>query len=118
MEQNYFEFDQRYCKRTNGLAVGAPTSSLLAETYIQHTEHRQIYPILIKEQITARVRYAQKKTNIEHTLNKFKKLQPCKKVTIEKELHESINFLDLTIHRKDQKDCNFQYIENPRRLTL
>jgi hypothetical protein len=48
-EQNYFQFDQQYYKQTDGLAMGAPTSSILAETYIQHMEHKQIYPILKKK---------------------------------------------------------------------
>jgi hypothetical protein len=38
------------------------------------------------------------KTNIDHALNEFKKLQSTMKFSIEKEQHESINFLDLTIH--------------------
>jgi hypothetical protein len=33
MEQNYFQFDQNYCKQTDELAIGAPTSALLAEAY-------------------------------------------------------------------------------------
>jgi hypothetical protein len=49
IEQNYFQFNQEYYKQTDGLAMGAPTSSLLAETYIQHMEHTQIFPILIKK---------------------------------------------------------------------
>jgi hypothetical protein len=52
--------------------MGAPTSSVLAETYIQHMEHKQIYPILIKQQTMAYFRYVddilmiydQNKTNI------------------------------------------------------
>jgi hypothetical protein len=36
-------------------------------------------------------------------LNEFNKLQPTIKFTIEKELHESVNFLDLTIHREEEK---------------
>jgi hypothetical protein len=38
-------------------ATYSPTSSILAETYIQHMEHKQIYPILIKQQIIAYFRY-------------------------------------------------------------
>jgi hypothetical protein len=57
MEQNYFQFDQDHYKQTNGLAIGAPTSSILAETYIQHIQHTQIYPILIQQQIIAYFRY-------------------------------------------------------------
>jgi hypothetical protein len=40
MEQNYFWFDQDYYKQTNGLPMGAPTSSIIVETYIQHMEHK------------------------------------------------------------------------------
>jgi hypothetical protein len=31
--------------------MGAPTSAILAETYIRHMEHKRIYIILIKCQI-------------------------------------------------------------------
>jgi hypothetical protein len=33
IEQNYFQVDQKYCKQTDGLAMGVPTSSIRAETY-------------------------------------------------------------------------------------
>jgi hypothetical protein len=80
MEQNYFEFDQQYYKQTDGLVMDALTSSMPAEIYIQHTEHKQIYPILIEQQIIADFRYVDYiiyylKTNTEHTLNEFNKLQ-------------------------------------------
>jgi Tfp pilus assembly pilus retraction ATPase PilT len=42
MEQNYFQFEQKYYKQTDGLAMGAPTSAVIAETYIQNMEHKQI----------------------------------------------------------------------------
>jgi hypothetical protein len=48
MEQNYFQFDQQYYEHTDGLAINFPTSSILAETHMQHIEYKQIYPILIK----------------------------------------------------------------------
>jgi hypothetical protein len=47
--------------------------------------------------------YDQNKINTDHTINEFNKLQPTIKFTTEKEQQESINFLDLTIHRKDKK---------------
>jgi glycine/serine hydroxymethyltransferase len=34
LEQNNFQTDQEYYKQTDGLAMGAPTSSVLAEIYI------------------------------------------------------------------------------------
>jgi hypothetical protein len=51
MEQNYFQFNQQYCKQTEGLAMGVPTSAILDEVYIQHMEHKQLCPNLEKHQI-------------------------------------------------------------------
>jgi hypothetical protein len=80
--------------------MGAPTSSILAETYIQHIVHTQIYPILIQQQIIVYFRYVddiliiydQNRTNINHTLNEFNKLKQTIKFTIEKAQQASINF--------------------------
>jgi hypothetical protein len=49
--------DNEYYKQTDGLAMGAPTSAIIAETYMQYMEHTQIYPILVKQQIVAYFRY-------------------------------------------------------------
>jgi hypothetical protein len=110
IEQNYFQFDQEYYKETHGLAMGAPTSSVLAETVIQHIEHTQIYPILVKQQIIEYFRYAddiliiydQNKTNTDHTLKEFNKLRQTIKFTIKKEQQESIYFLAFLIHRNEK----------------
>jgi hypothetical protein len=56
-EQNYFRVDQEYYKQTDRLALASPTSSILAQTYTEHMEHTQTYPILIKQQIVAYFRY-------------------------------------------------------------
>jgi hypothetical protein len=68
--------------------MGTPTSSILEETYLQHMEHTQIYPILIKHEIIAYFRYVddiliiydQNKTNIDHTLEEFNKTTTNHKV--------------------------------------
>lgn len=46
-----FQFDNQYYKQDIGLALGMPTSAVVAETYLQHLEHNQLYTILIKYQI-------------------------------------------------------------------
>jgi hypothetical protein len=56
MEQNYFQVNEQYYAQT-GLAMGAPTSAILAEVYIQHMEHKQLYPILTRHQIMGYFRY-------------------------------------------------------------
>jgi hypothetical protein len=58
------------------LAMGAPTSAVLAETFIQYMEHKYVYQILNTQQIIAYywyvdgilIIYNKKKTNIEETL--------------------------------------------------
>jgi hypothetical protein len=57
MEQNYFQFYQKYYKQTEGLAMGAPTSEVLAEIFIQHMEHKHLYLILKTQEIIAYYRY-------------------------------------------------------------
>jgi hypothetical protein len=37
--------------------MGAPTSAILAEVYVQYMEHKQLYPILRKVQIIGYYRY-------------------------------------------------------------
>ena len=36
--QNYFSFREKTYPQMNGLAMGAPTSSILSEIYLQHLE--------------------------------------------------------------------------------
>jgi hypothetical protein len=118
--QNYFQFNEQHYKQIEGLAMGAPTSAIFAETYIQHMEHTQLYPILIKHQIMGYFRYVdniliiynQNKTNIQEKLTEFNKQTNNIKFTIEEEQHNSINFLDLTIHRKRTK-LEFEIYRKP-----
>jgi hypothetical protein len=112
IEQNCFQVNEQYYAQTEGLAMGAPTSAILAEVlvYIQHMEHKQLYPILTRHQIMGYFRYVddilviynQNKTNIHEILAEFNKQAISIKFTVE-EHHNSINSLDLTIHRKRTK---------------
>jgi hypothetical protein len=58
--------------------MGAPTSAILAETYIQHMEHKHIHPILNTQQIISYFRYVddiliiydkKKQALTKHTMN-------------------------------------------------
>jgi hypothetical protein len=101
VEQNYFQFDQQYYKQTEGLSVGAPTYAILAEVYIQHMGHKQLYSILMNYQIIGYFRYIddiliiynQNKRNIDETSAEFSKQRTNIRFTTEKEQHNSINFL-------------------------
>jgi hypothetical protein len=40
LEYNYMQFNDQLYKQNKGLAMGAPMSAALAETFIQHLEHK------------------------------------------------------------------------------
>jgi hypothetical protein len=88
--------------------MGSPILAILAEVFIQYMEHKYIYPVLRTRKIMACYRYVddmliiydQRETNIEQTLEK---LQPTIKFTIEKEQKEKRNYLDIAIHRKNER---------------
>jgi hypothetical protein len=49
IQQNYFEMDSKFYHQSEGLAMGAPSSALLAEIYLQFLEHNQILHLLLKQ---------------------------------------------------------------------
>jgi hypothetical protein len=51
IEQNYFKFDNGYYSQENGLAMGAPTSSILSEIYLQYIENTAVYDTLLHNNI-------------------------------------------------------------------
>jgi hypothetical protein len=45
LEQKYIEHNEKWYKQNGGLAMGASTSAVLAETFVQHLEHKIIVDI-------------------------------------------------------------------------
>jgi tRNA/tmRNA/rRNA uracil-C5-methylase (TrmA/RlmC/RlmD family) len=91
--------------------MGAPTSAILAETFIQFLEHTVIYKILEKHQIIAYYRhvdeilliYNSEHTNIHNTLQEFNTVHPNLKFTFETEIRNKINYLGITINKQQDK---------------
>jgi hypothetical protein len=63
------------------------------------------------------IMYDKNKTNTDQTLNEFNNLRSSRKFTIEKESHEEINFLDLTIHHKAEK-LEFSIYRKPTQTNI
>jgi hypothetical protein len=105
LEHNYMQLNDQFYNQNEGLAMGAPTSAILAEIFIQYLEHTKIVKILDKHQIIDYHRhvhdvfiiYNKNIANIESTLNEYNTLHKKINVTIEKEIHNTLNYLDLTI---------------------
>ena len=51
LEQNYFRFKNMTYLQPEGLAMGAPTSSILAEFYLQHLVYHKIYNLLLSHKV-------------------------------------------------------------------
>jgi hypothetical protein len=89
--------------------MGAPTSAILAEMFIQHLEHTEIINILQESQIIdyhwyvddILIIYNTHITNIDDILNKFNSIHHKIKFAIEIEEDSKINVLNLSINWLD-----------------
>lgn len=100
IEQNYFLFQDIICIQNEGLAMGAPTSSILSEMYPQYIENTKICEIQVRHKIEGHFRYVddillmykQDQTNIQEVLGNFNNLTPNMKFTFEEEKDNKPNF--------------------------
>ena len=91
--------------------MGAPTSSIFPEIYLQFLENTAISEILIQHNILGYFRYVddiliiyrENYTDILEVVNLFNNITPTLSFTIEKENNNSINFLDITIYKTERK---------------
>jgi hypothetical protein len=102
--------DSQYVKE-EGLVMGAPTSSIFSEIYLQYLENTKIFDILVKHHVIGYFQYVDdilldyisNVTNIHVILDTLNKLIPTMHFTIEEEADNRMNFLDNTISRSDNK---------------
>jgi hypothetical protein len=125
LEQNYIHINEQYYTQNEGLAMGVPTSAILAEAYIRHLEHISIVDILNKHQMMYYYRYMGdiliiynvQKTNIMNILDEFKAIYPKFKFTMEQQTQNMINYIDLTITKK-QNVLSFGIYRKPTATDL
>jgi len=111
IEQNYFQFLDKIYIQPEGLAMGAPTSSMFSEFYLQFLEKSTLYNILLDNDVKGYFRYVddmlivynEDKADIDSLLDCFNHVSPKLKFTAEKETESKINFLDITIIREPSK---------------
>jgi len=90
--------------------MGAPTSGIIAEFFLQHLEDIYLTHLSKKHNIAAYFCYVDEivliydshHTYINNIQNYFNKIHPHIKFTAETESDDRINFLDITIHRTPQ----------------
>ena len=88
-------------------AMGAPSSGLIAEIFLQHLEHLHLPQLTQKHKIISYWRYVDdilitydpSHTNIQAILQDFNSMHTSLQFTAETETDNSINYLDVSIHR-------------------
>jgi hypothetical protein len=106
-KQNYFEMNSEFYIQSEGLAMGAPSSAILSEAYLQYIEHIHIIGLLNRHKIISYYRYVDDMlivyntlhTNINCVLGDFNNVRRKIQFSMEEECNNQINFLDLTIVR-------------------
>jgi hypothetical protein len=106
-QQNYFAHNKTIYIQQEGLAMGAPSSGLIAEIFLQHTEHTHLARLAQKHRIINYCRYVDdvliiydnNHSTILDILQDFNDLHPNLSFTAETEQNQSLNNLDITIHR-------------------
>ena len=87
--------------------MGAPSSGLIAEIFLQHIEHMHLAHLTQKHRIINYCRYVDDilliydstKTSIQMIFEDFNALHPKLQFTAEAEKDNNLNYLDISIHR-------------------
>ena len=105
--QNYFSNNGKIHIQKEGLAMGALTSGIIAEFFLQHLKDTHLIHLSKKHNIAAYFHYDDDilliydsdHTDTNNITNDFNKIHPNMKFTAETESDNRINFLDITLHR-------------------
>jgi hypothetical protein len=106
-KKNYFSNNGKILIQQEGLAMGAPTSGIIAVFFLQHLEDTHLSHLLQKHNIAGYFRYVDDiliiydslLTDIDSIRDSFNTVHPNMKFTAETESNNRLNFLDITIHR-------------------
>jgi allophanate hydrolase subunit 1 len=90
-----------------GPFLGGPSSGLIAELFLQHTENTHLAALSHKHKIIEYIRYVDDvlviydstHTNIHNILADFNAIHSNLQFTAETEVDNTINYLDISIHR-------------------
>ena len=109
--QDYFTFQQKIYQLEQGISMGSPISSIIAEIFLQNYEDKYIKQFLESKSIIFYARYVddiliifdKTKTNPQNINTYINKIHNNLKLNPTYEKHNSINYLDLTIRRQHNK---------------
>jgi len=106
-KQNYFVHNKDTVIQYDSLKMGAPSSGLIAEIFLQHIEHIHLAHLTHKHRIINYCRnvdnilliFDYNHTSIQMILDDFNAMQPKLQFTAEAERDHTLNYLDISINR-------------------
>jgi len=109
MEQNYFQYNERLFQPEKGIAMGSPISSIIAEVLLQCIEETYVKQWLDSKETAYYKRhvddiliiYDRSKTDEQQILQEFNKIDKNIQFKISTEENNTINYLDISIHRNN-----------------
>ena len=118
--QNYVSSNGKILIQRDGLAMGAASSGLIAEFFLQNLEDTHLMQLFGKRSISAYFRYVDIliiydscHTDIKNIQNDFNMLHPNMKFTAELESDNQIILLDITIRKTPTKWITSIYRKPP-----
>ena len=112
LDFNIFDYNGSWYKQIQGLAMGSPLSPIIACLYMESIEKKYILPKLPPK--TAWFRYiddilfiCEEESQAEEVLNIINTIEDPIKFTIEKEINNSIPFLDVNIIKENDDVMEF-----------
>lgn len=122
LKQNYFIFDNKLYMQNDGLAMGSPLSGILSDIYLNDIENKHIFSDKNKQKrkILAYKRYVDDTflafngnvRQLELLKNYLNNISPKLKFTLETESSNKLNFLDLTLEKRENK-IDFSIFRKP-----
>jgi hypothetical protein len=108
MNQNYFQYDDKFYKPKSGVALGSPLSSTMAEIFPQDLEQNRIKHLLEGGKIVHYNKYVddifiidnQTKTTPQSLFEQFNAQHKDLQLTINKEVNNQIAYLDVNLINK------------------
>ena len=105
LNQNYFQYNDKFYKPNSGVAMGSPLSSIMAEIFLQHFEQRIIKFLLEDKRILYYNRYVDdifmiynhSKITPQQILEQFNTQNKNLKFTMNEEVNSQISYLDLNL---------------------
>ena len=106
-KQNYFTHNKQIAIQHDGLPMGAPSSGLIAEIFLQYIEHSHLPHLTKKHKIIDYCRYVDdiliifdtNHSNIRDITYDFNFLHPKLRFTSKTEIDRNLNYLDISIYR-------------------